>query len=223
MGKNKTGLRKPRPGQKSIVFDEDARKSFLTGFRKRKQERRQVARQKLAIEVRNEKLSERAERREVQRKAVGLVDAAQAAAAPEDDDDDESENEEAECNSFVIGDTLTTTVVESLLEDPDGEDGNVNAIAEKPSSKKRRRLDPQEQAAHGSSVRTEGAAGGGRDDDFKARIKKKKFDLSQPLSSIIPGYKAPAGLKKRKKVKKRKVASKKDKVKQRAKNRQASS
>ena len=42
-----------------ISFDEGARKQFLTGFRKRKNERRQHARQKIAEQVRNEKIEAR--------------------------------------------------------------------------------------------------------------------------------------------------------------------
>ena len=54
-----------------------------------------------------------------------------------------------------------------------------------------------------------------RSDDVKQRIMQKKFDLSKPLATIIPGYKAPVGLKKKKKVKKRKILSKKEKQAQR--------
>ena len=44
--------RKPR----EIVFDAGARKEFITGFRKRKTERQQHARQKIAERVRQEKI-----------------------------------------------------------------------------------------------------------------------------------------------------------------------
>ncbi len=42
--KRKSGKRAPRV----ITWDDDARKEFITGFRKRKNERRQHARQKIA-------------------------------------------------------------------------------------------------------------------------------------------------------------------------------
>ena len=47
----KSGKRAPRV----ITWDDDARKEFITGFRKRKNERRQHARQKIAEEVRQNK------------------------------------------------------------------------------------------------------------------------------------------------------------------------
>ena len=40
--------------QKTISFDEGARKDFITGFHKRRNERRQLARNKVAKQVRQE-------------------------------------------------------------------------------------------------------------------------------------------------------------------------
>ena len=211
MGK-KSGLRKPRASTKAIVFDEGARKDFLTGFSKRKKERRQHARQKLAVEVRNEKLSERAERRDAKKKALGIAedgiadDDEEAAATDSDDDDGDAGN--AETAQFVIGDTLTTTTVESIMEDSDDEEADGA-----PQSKRTAQI-----SWMGGKTSGGASSGGASSDDggFKQRVQQKKFDLSQPLASVIPGYKAPVGLKKKKKVKKRKLLSKKDKQKHRA-------
>ena len=63
MGRANQKAKKPKGGA-VITFDESARKQFLTGFRKRKNERRQHARQKIAEQVRNEKIEERKERRQ---------------------------------------------------------------------------------------------------------------------------------------------------------------
>ena len=103
--------------RKEIVFDENARREFITGFRKRKKERRQIARQKIAEEVRQEKLKERQEHRDFmkQQKSVGTgVEVADDNDAV-DNVDDEPESANAELTSFLLGDTLTTTVVEPLL------------------------------------------------------------------------------------------------------------
>ena len=70
MGKAKIN----KVNQKSISFDESARKDFLTGFRKRKNERRQFARNKIAQEVRQEKLKDRQDKREADRSARGIRD-----------------------------------------------------------------------------------------------------------------------------------------------------
>ena len=72
---------------KEIVFDENARKEFLTGFRKRKNERRQHARQKIAEEVRREKLAERQERREHMREIRGYGQISDDDGSADDDDD----------------------------------------------------------------------------------------------------------------------------------------
>ena len=74
-----------KPHRKEIVFDENARRDFITGFRKRKNERRQQARQRIAEEVRLEKVKERQENREFmkQQRSVGT------GVADDDDDDDD--------------------------------------------------------------------------------------------------------------------------------------
>ena len=68
MGKN---MKVRKTSAKEIVFDEDKRRDFLTGFRKRKNERRQFARNKIAEEVRKERLEERKERREFKKTLRG--------------------------------------------------------------------------------------------------------------------------------------------------------
>ena len=111
-------LSKSKPKGAVISFDEEARKSFLTGFRKRKNDRRQYARQKIAEQVRQEKLSARQERRTMQKQAL-------ASAVSEDEEDgSDAEPEGAEVSTYASasGDALVTTVVEALLPDEDEKD-----------------------------------------------------------------------------------------------------
>ena len=50
------GSRKPKNRQtkRRAVFDEDARREFLTGFRKRKNERRQKAKEQMEQQLKEE-------------------------------------------------------------------------------------------------------------------------------------------------------------------------
>ena len=102
----KSGKRAPRV----ITWDDDARKEFITGFRKRKNERRQHARQKIAEEVRQEKIEMRREQREAFRSmnSVGI------GVSDDDDDGDGGDDDapaDAEVATYAFQDTLTTTVV----------------------------------------------------------------------------------------------------------------
>ena len=186
-------MRIKRSRTKEIVFDEDARRTYLTGFRKRKNERRQFARNKLAEEVRKERLEERKERRQFKQEQVQGVgsSAADEDAADTDEEEEEepdSDEEDAERTDYQIGDTVTTTVVSSLL--CDGGEMELNKAPRQSSS-----------TPHAGRPKKE----------------PKKFNLSKPLADVIPGYKAPVGLKKAKKKKKKsKVVSKKEKAKARA-------
>ena len=138
-----------------ISFDEGARKTFLTGFRKRKNDRRQFARQKIAEQVRQEKLSARQEKRVMQREAL-----TNAGASDDEDDEEDAEPAGAEVATYDFGDALATVVVEPLLQDEPEE--------------------PEEE---------EEERPGGRGASYTAPKKPKKFNLSQPLSQAIPGYK----------------------------------
>ena len=151
-------LSKSKPKGAVISFDEEARKSFLTGFRKRKNDRRQYARQKIAEQVRQEKLSARQERRTMQKQAL-------ASAVSEDEEDgSDAEPEGAEVSTYASasGDALVTTVVEALLPDEDEKDEE----------------DEKQWRVGGPS--------------YTAPKKTKKFNLSQPLSLAVPGYKPKA-------------------------------
>ena len=153
-------LSKSKPKGAVISFDEEARKSFLTGFRKRKNDRRQYARQKIAEQVRQEKLSARQERRTMQKQAL-------ASAVSEDEEDgSDAEPEGAEVSTYASasGDALVTTVVEALLPDEDEKDEE----------------DEKQWRVGGPS--------------YTAPKKTKKFNLSQPLSLAVPGYKPKARL-----------------------------
>ena len=151
-------LSKSKPKGAVISFDEEARKSFLTGFRKRKNDRRQYARQKIAEQVRQEKLSARQERRTMQKQAL-------ASAISEDEEDgSDAEPEGAEVSTYASasGDALVTTVVEALLPDEDEKEEE----------------DEKQWRVGGPS--------------YTAPKKTKKFNLSQPLSLAVPGYKPKA-------------------------------
>ena len=153
-------LSKSKPKGAVISFNEEARKSFLTGFRKRKNDRRQYARQKIAEQVRQEKLSARQERRTMQKQAL-------ASAVSEDEEDgSDAEPEGAEVSTYASasGDALVTTVVEALLPDEDEKEEE----------------DEKQWRVGGPS--------------YTAPKKTKKFNLSQPLSLAVPGYKPKARL-----------------------------
>ena len=55
MGKNKAAVKPKRQRKTDIVFDEDSRREFLTGFRKRKEERRRIGREKAELALKEEK------------------------------------------------------------------------------------------------------------------------------------------------------------------------
>ncbi|KAF7721014.1 hypothetical protein EC973_005553 [Apophysomyces ossiformis] len=112
----------------SVEFDFDARKDFLTGFHKRKVERKKKTIEKYKEKARQEKIKARAEARaERQRMAdknVAEVAAMLRGAIGEDDDDEgfpEEENERIEdvkepnVKEFKSKSALTTvTVIEDL-------------------------------------------------------------------------------------------------------------
>ena len=192
--------RKKTNGTKEIVFDAAKRRDFVTGFRKRKNERKQVARQRIAEEVRQEKLREREEKRELLRtnRAVGtsgFADEVEEGAQPEDQDDEDKIAPGSVLSTFIFQDTLTTTCVTSLDEGVSEEQRPTAPAVDGPKQ-------------------TRGASG------YTAPQKKKKFDLNLPLQNAIPGYKPTInkGAKKRKKSGdgKKRLVSKKEKAKNRA-------
>ena len=194
MGKRSAGSA-PR-GRREIVFDMGKRNDYLNGFRKRKNERRQFARQKIEKEVHAEKLNERQLRREQQRAArLGpLADVEDDKDGNDDDGNDSDDNDGPVSASYLVdGESCLTTVAVSSL------------LADEPTGAER--APPRPTAGKQTAA-----------DEVR---KKKKYDLNKSLSHAIPGYKAPAGLqKKRKKKKKPKIVSKKDKAKHRALSRQ---
>lgn len=54
MGKRKTSAGNSKPRKTEIVFDETKRRDFLTGFRKRKQERRKKAQEQQEKTIKEE-------------------------------------------------------------------------------------------------------------------------------------------------------------------------
>ncbi|KAF7321669.1 hypothetical protein MKEN_00688300 [Mycena kentingensis (nom. inval.)] len=75
-----------------IVFDEDARREFLTGFHKRKVAKADAARKKAAERERQERLETRREqRRELRQRAIENAAAVEKAYGAQDDGEDEEE------------------------------------------------------------------------------------------------------------------------------------
>eukprot|EP00966_Prymnesium_polylepis_P144199 3329126-Prymnesium_polylepis.1 len=86
-------------GSKMITFDENARKDYLTGFRKRKNERKQLSRQKIAEQVRQDKIEARAEKKATLQatRSVGLsgdADEDDAGADGDGDGDDDDDDDD---------------------------------------------------------------------------------------------------------------------------------
>jgi ribosomal RNA-processing protein 17 len=195
-------------GKATLVFDASARKDFITGFHKRKVERRQQARQRIAGEVRQEKLDARREKREQLKtlRGIGLGEAAVGAAggslggdrshkpgarvegpAPKPGSASAAaEEDNAERATYEFDGMVATTFVSSLEPEPE------------PEAPRR----PRPAGQRGSST---------------PRPKDKKFNLDMPLATAIPGYKNPKKMPKRKKEKKRRgPIGKKEKAKNRA-------
>ncbi|KAJ8660077.1 hypothetical protein O0I10_004306 [Lichtheimia ornata] len=125
--------RKKEKVVESIEFDPASRKDFLTGFRKRKQERKRKAKEKYDERLRQEKIKDRAilraeRRREVEEKMAALQAMIKGEHPSEDeeeitlfgkDDDtpDASEEKQKESNvtEFKSNTALTTvTVIEEM-------------------------------------------------------------------------------------------------------------
>ena len=184
------GKRRPVRDKPAIVFDEAARRDFLTGFRKRKNERKQLARQKIAAKVRKEKIEERQERREAKKanNSVGLGDGQPTDSKPSL----EAAAAAAEVSTYHFQDTLTTTVVEPLLDD---DPPVVEAV---------------EEAAARS--RGEGAP------KPKARKFNLNVPLATAIPGYVPPKQRSGGPKKKKekKGKAKRLVSKREKARQRA-------
>ncbi|CEP12557.1 hypothetical protein [Parasitella parasitica] len=112
----------------SVDFDEASRTEFLTGFHKRKVERKNRTKEKYALLAKEEKLRNRKEAREqrqrladknVQEMAAmlrtGLDDSDKFEPEEEDDDDNEGKKKAPKVQEFKTKSTLTTvTVIEDL-------------------------------------------------------------------------------------------------------------
>ena len=199
MGKAEKSFRRNKSGdkgKKEIVFDAGKRRDFVTGFRKRKNERKQIARRRIAEEVRQDKIQAREEKRDVLKATHGVGMSDNAADPDPDDDDnddgDDDENPESVLSTFIFQDTITTTCVTPIDDSP----------SEPPA------------AAPVAGDRTERKTTASTS---ALPPKKKKFDLNLPLATAIPGFKNPKGLKKARKMKKvKRVVSKKEKQKTKA-------
>lgn len=115
-----------------------------------------------------------------------------ADASDEDEiDADDSAQPGSVLSSYIFQDTLTTTVVTPL-----------NEPEEPPASV------PKQSDSRTAPKQSDSRASGPN--------ARRKFDLNLPLQNAIPGYKAPKGLKKKRKTSgKKKILSKKEKAKNR--------
>ncbi|KAI7878162.1 hypothetical protein K492DRAFT_238740 [Lichtheimia hyalospora FSU 10163] len=124
--------RKKQKVVESIEFDPASRKDFLTGFRKRKQERKKKAKEKYDERIRQEKIKDRAilraeRRREVEDKMAALQ-AMIKGEHPSDDEEeitlfgkddaesnDDSKEKQSNITEFKSNTALTTvTVIEEM-------------------------------------------------------------------------------------------------------------
>ncbi|ETK76855.1 hypothetical protein F442_17148 [Phytophthora nicotianae P10297] len=123
LGRGTTGMgANPNKRKKSklvVTFDPDKRKEYLTGFHKRKQERRRFGLDMEAYKVKKRQLEAKKQRREEQKErlaALNLLD---------DDKKDEEEESEAESESdgsdnetkLVLGGAKAVTKVETFNDD----------------------------------------------------------------------------------------------------------
>eukprot|EP00303_Exanthemachrysis_gayraliae_P011697 CAMPEP_0206019678 /NCGR_PEP_ID=MMETSP1464-20131121/29564_1 /ASSEMBLY_ACC=CAM_ASM_001124 /TAXON_ID=119497 /ORGANISM="Exanthemachrysis gayraliae, Strain RCC1523" /LENGTH=184 /DNA_ID=CAMNT_0053393583 /DNA_START=36 /DNA_END=590 /DNA_ORIENTATION=+ len=105
-----------RDKQEMITFDENARKRFITGFKRRKDERREIARKQNEEKARLARIAERKERREAMRFALsgGAVNETRAAEV-----DAPPERPEMRRNQHVYQNCLTTTSVTPITDATD--------------------------------------------------------------------------------------------------------
>ena len=116
---------RPSSQKQTVVFDEDARREFLTGFSKRKTQRRQAAHAHVQRLIRDEIRQARLAAAEARkRQAAENVRAEQLAygaaddSAPQDDDDDDDKQEEIE-RDFESDEHRAHVTVQTLELDED--------------------------------------------------------------------------------------------------------
>ncbi|KAI6046066.1 nucleolar protein 12-domain-containing protein [Pisolithus marmoratus] len=112
--------RKKNSQIKEIVFDEDARREFLTGFHKRKLAKKEDAKKRAILKEKQQRLELRRERRralaERAARNAAEVEKACGAIVDEDDDDGESIHDASEIGEEYEGEEqlATVTVVEDF-------------------------------------------------------------------------------------------------------------
>lgn len=111
--------RKPSRQRDTIVFSEAARKAYVTGFKKRKDERREVARKEIEKKARTAKIVARREKRE----ALAFALSGGIAHRTADEEPEETAPKPARkalsTKRQVFEDTLTTTTVTQLVDSSD--------------------------------------------------------------------------------------------------------
>ncbi|XP_024542685.1 ribosomal RNA-processing protein 17 isoform X2 [Selaginella moellendorffii] len=101
-----------------VEFDETKRREFLTGFRKRKNQRRKAGAMQQQAKERKKKLAARQERRLLRKQALGLQQDPESSHDPEEVDD-QAEGDNLE-ETVVYEDDQTRTVVNTCpIEDSD--------------------------------------------------------------------------------------------------------
>lgn len=176
-----------------IVFDDEKRREFVTGFRRRRNERRQKARKKIAEQVRSDKIAARKERAEHMKeiRSIGVGAGIDDGSSDEDDNDDDDAPQETllESNTYEFQGGLATAVVTTLLDEPE---------VGLPT--------PPVALLGGGAARRKG------DSEPKPKLLSRRIPLDVPLANAIPGYKPPQSAVKKKKKKPKKRAGSRDKA-----------
>lgn len=147
---------RPSSQKQTVVFDEDARREFLTGFSKRKTQRRQAAHAHVQRLIRDEIRQARLAAAEARkRQAAENVRAEQLAygaaddSAPQDDDDDDDKQEEIE-RDFESDEHRAHVTVQTLGLDEDAPRPAPRAAAPTPPPPRKTTAPPTAAAPSGS-------------------------------------------------------------------------
>lgn len=100
----------PRRSSASVVYDPDAHREFVTGFRKRKLQRRQHAEKKAAEQERQARIEERRQKREViraNRKQVEFGENGEVSSGEEEEKQDEAQVTTFDGDNAVVTATVT--------------------------------------------------------------------------------------------------------------------
>jgi len=147
---------RPSRQKQTVVFDEDARREYLTGFSKRKTQRRQAAhahvQHLIRDEIRQARLAAADARKRQAAENVRAEQLAYGAAddrAPQDDDDDDDKQEEIE-RDFESDEHRAHVTVQTLARDEDAPRPAPRAAAPTPPPPRKTTAPPTAAAPSGS-------------------------------------------------------------------------